>query len=146
MTQAPAISAVPIETSVAMETEHSAPAEEGEVPDGQAGEETIQSDSRTPPDTGAGSNTKECVWILGEERAQKPVLSSLNQFDLLVEESIRPHDPHIFFKCCEMLSYLVRSDLHVTATNFSSCVHCIRTFSEVSSCQLALEQEASAGR
>ena len=143
MTQAPAISAVPIETGVAIETENSGPAEEGEVPDGQTGEET---DSRTPPDIEADSNAKECVWISGEERAQKPVLSSLNQFDLLVEESIRPHDPHIFFKCCETLSYLVRSDLHVTAPNFSSCVHCIRTFSEVSSCQLALEQEASAGR
>ena len=77
MTQAPAISAVPIETGVAMETENNAPTEEGEVPDGQTGAET---DSRTPPVIEAGSNTKECVWISGEERAQKPVLSSLNQF------------------------------------------------------------------
>ena len=74
------------------------------------------------------------------------ILSTLNKFDLLVEESIQPHQPHVFFKCCETLSYLVRSDLHVTAINFSSCVHCIRTFSEVSSCGLALEHEANSGR
>ena len=73
-------------------------------------------------------------------------LSTLNKFDLLIEETIQPHEPDIFFKCCKTLSDLVRSDVHVTAANFSLCVHCIRTFSEVSSCALALEHEANMGR
>ena len=73
-------------------------------------------------------------------------LSALNKFDLLVEESIQPHEPDIFFKCCKTISDQVRSDVHVSAANFSMCVHCIRTFSEVSSCGLALEHEASMGR
>ena len=72
--------------------------------------------------------------------------STLNKFDLLIEETIQPHEPDIFFKCCKTLSDLVRSDVHVTAANFSLCVHCIRTFSEVSSCELALEHEANMGR
>ena len=40
----------------------------------------------------------------------------------------------------------MHSDVHVTPANFSACVHCIRTFSEVSSCGFALEHEASMGR
>ena len=73
-------------------------------------------------------------------------LESLSKFDVLVEESIEPHNPDIFFKCCKTLSDLVRGDVHVTAANFSVCVHCIRTFAEVSGCGLALEHEASMGR
>ena len=73
-------------------------------------------------------------------------LESLSKFDVLVEESIEPHNPDIFFKCCKTLSDLVRGDVHVTGANFSVCVHCIRTFSEVSGSSLALEHEASMGR
>lgn len=73
-------------------------------------------------------------------------LSILNTFDLLVEEMIQPHEPNIFFKCCKTLSDLVRSDVHVTVANFSLCVHCVRTYSEVSSCGLALEYESSLRR
>ena len=73
-------------------------------------------------------------------------LESLSKFDVLVEESIEPHNPDIFFKCCKTLSDLVRGDVHVTAANFSVCIHCIRTFAEVSGCGLALEHEASMGR
>ena len=73
-------------------------------------------------------------------------LEALDTFDLLVEESIEPHAPEIFFKCCKTLSDLVRSDVYVTSTNFSLCIHCIRTFSEVSSCRLALEHEANMGK
>lgn len=73
-------------------------------------------------------------------------IEALCKFDILVEECIKPHEPDIFFQCCKMMSDLVRSDVHVTAANFSTCVHCIRTFSEISSCKFALEHDASMGR
>lgn len=88
----------------------------------------------------------ESKSLTGEQAWSKPLLSSLCHFDLLVEESIQPHDPHIFFKCCETLSFLVRNDLHITTANFITCVHCIRTFSEISGCGLALEFEANSGQ
>ena len=134
-------------TGVTMETERNLDVEEGEVPDSTVDNESDQSNSRSHPSVALSDSTiKEYVWISGEERAQKPVISSLNQFDLLVEESIRPHTPRIFFKCCETLSYVVRSDLHVTASNFGCCVHCIRIFSETCSSHQALEQETSPRR
>ena len=132
--------------SVTMEMERNLDTEEGEVPDSTV-DDSNQSNSRSHQTVVPSDSTiKDYVWISGEERAQKPVLSSLNQFDLLVEESIRPHTPRIFFKCCETLSYVVRSDLHVTASNFGCCVHCIRVFSETCCSHQALEQETSPGR
>ena len=94
-----------------------------------------RADTSTLP---AASNSSNTVALFLEE--------NLCKFDVLVEEGIRPHNPDIFFQCCKTLSDLVRSDVHVTPANFSACVHCIRTFSEVSSCGFALEHEASMGR
>ena len=51
------------------------------------------------------------------------------------------HEPHAFFKSCETLAYLVRSDPYVTSANFSGCVHSIRTFSEISSSSYAIEYD-----
>jgi len=80
------------------------------------------------------------VWISEPEGVQRPSMS-LNQFDLLVEEAIPVHEPHAFFKSCETLAYLVRSDPYVTSANFSGCVHSIRTFSEISSSSYAIEYD-----
>ena len=100
--------------------------------------------------TSSGTHADSSILFSTLSRTQESInhhfLSTLNTFDLLVEETIQPHEPDIFFKCCKTLSDLVRSDVHVTAANFSLCVHCIRTFSEVSSCELAMEYEASMGR
>ena len=98
---------------------------------------SIESNSQSDEPTPLAATMKTSSALL---------LESLCKFDVLVEESINPHDPDIFFKCCKTLSDLVRSDVHVSAANFSVCVHCIRTFSEVSGCALAMEHEASAGR
>ena len=100
-----------------------------------ASESTETEPQSSKPDFSAATKTTNAAF-----------LESLSKFDVLVEESIEPHDPDIFFKCCKTLSDLVRSDILVTAANFSACVHCIRTFSEVSGCGLALEHEASMGR
>ena len=80
------------------------------------------------------------VWISEPEGAQRPSIS-LNQFDLLIEEAMPVHEPHAFFKSCETLAYLVRSDPYVTSANFSGCVHSIRTFSEISSSSYAIEYD-----
>ena len=80
------------------------------------------------------------VWISEAEGGQRPGMS-LNQFDLLVEEAIPAHEPHAFFKSCETLTYLVRSDPYVTSANFSGCVRCIRTFSEISATSTAMEYD-----
>ncbi len=81
------------------------------------------------------------VWVSGAERVQKPVMSSLSQFDVLVEEALPVHEPQAFYKMCESLSYLVRSDQYVNTANFGSCLRCIRVFSEVSASSTALEHD-----
>lgn len=110
---------------------------------------TALQSSSTNIDSGLSTETEplELSRLPGSQKAiNDTFLSILNTFDLLVEESIQPHEPNIFFKCCKTLSDLVRSDVHVTVANFSLCVHCVRTFSEVSSCGLALEYESSLRR
>ena len=109
---------------------------------------TTQTSSGTHTDSSISIETSPALFPAlsrTQESINHHFLSTLNMFDLLVEETIQPHEPDIFFKCCKTLSDLVRSDVHVTAANFSLCVHCIRTFSEVSSCELAMEYEASMG-
>lgn len=46
------------------------------------------------------------------------------------ENSIH-HDRRALIKCCEILSFLICDAAYVTADNFEYCVHCIRTFIEV---------------
>ena len=95
----------------------------------------------------APHSTEDTTALPGTQKSVEALfLEALNTFDLLVEEIIEPHAPEIFFKCCKTLSDLVRSDVYITAANFSVCIHCIRTFSEVSSCGFALEHDASIGR
>ena len=108
----------------------------------ETGEISIIGSEPNPQDTQTDSTPLPAVV----KTNNAAFLESVSKFDVLVEESIEPHDPDIFFKCCKTLSDLVRGDVHVTAANFSVCVHCIRTFSEVSGCGLALEHEASMGR
>ena len=81
------------------------------------------------------------VWVSDVERIQRPVMSSLNRFDLLVEETLPVHEPHAFFKSCEVLSYLVRNEPTMTSANFSSCLHCIRTFAEIAAGPWALDYD-----
>ena len=81
------------------------------------------------------------VWVSDVERVQRPVMSSLNRFDLLIEDTLPVHEPHSFFKSCEALAYLVRNEPSVTSANFSSCVHCIRTFTEIGAGPGALEHD-----
>ena len=81
------------------------------------------------------------VWVSDVERIQRPVMSSLNRFDLLVEETLPVHEPHAFFKSCEALASLVRNETTMTSANFSSCLHCIRTFVEIGASPWALEYD-----
>ena len=74
-------------------------------------------EAKIPTDTTALPGTQKSVEAL--------FLEALNTFDLLVEEIIKPHTPEIFFKCYKTLSDLVRSDVYITAANFSVCIHCV---------------------
>ena len=111
--------------------------EVGVATDGEAVEafEMDQSDSSVTP------AASDWVWISDVERVQTPVMSSLSQFDLLVEETLPVHEPQAFFKMCESLAYLVHSDHYVTSSNFSSCLRCIRTFAEISASSGGLEYD-----
>ena len=107
---------------------------DGELPANYETTDGEQTDSNT------NHLASDWVWISEAEGAQRPMMS-LNQFDLLVEEAIPAHEPHAFFKSCETLAYLVRSDPYVTSANFSGCVRCIRTFSEISATSTAMEYD-----
>ncbi|KAJ9591987.1 hypothetical protein L9F63_001499, partial [Diploptera punctata] len=56
----------------------------------------------------------------------------VNQFSIVHERELLPHDPFALVKCCESLAFLVRDVAHITPYNFENCVHCIRTFVEAS--------------
>ena len=112
----------------------------------ETGEITTAAASKSPETDPQDTPVERPPLPAAVKTSKAAFLESLSKFDVLVEESIEPHNPDIFFKCCKTLSDLVRGDVHVTAANFSVCVHCIRTFAEVSGCGLALEHEASMGR
>ena len=50
-----------------------------------------------------------------------------------------------FFKVCECLAYLVRSDTFITVDNFSMCVHGVRHFVEIASSRPSLDHDRSHG-
>lgn len=56
----------------------------------------------------------------------------VNQFSIVHEQDLLPHDPYGLVKCCESLAFLIRDVAHITPYNFENCVHCIRTFVEAS--------------
>lgn len=56
----------------------------------------------------------------------------VNQFSIVHERELLPHDPYGMVKCCESLAFLIRDVAHITPYNFENCVHCIRTFVEAS--------------
>lgn len=104
----------------------------------------IQSDS--PTSLPAGTEPVEPVSIEtgsvvtnGVTAQQVAILP--NRFSVLPEGELPPHNPEAFFKLCESLTYLVRSDHHVSASNFGSCVRCVRTFAEVSAHSRALQYD-----
>ncbi|GFG39058.1 hypothetical protein Cfor_02589 [Coptotermes formosanus] len=67
----------------------------------------------------------------------------VNQFSIVHERELLPHDPYGLVKCCESLAFLIRDVAHITPYNFENCVHCIRTFVEASlngsKCQILLD-------
>ena len=51
-----------------------------------------------------------------------------------------------FFKVCECLTYLVRSDTFITVDNFSMCVHSVRHFIEIASSRQSLDHDRRHGK
>ena len=60
-----------------------------------------------------------------------------NQFSIMLDEELFPHDAKALMKCAEVLAMLVRDAAHITPYNFDSCVHTIRVFVEASMHNLA---------
>ena len=56
----------------------------------------------------------------------------INQFSIVHDRELLPHDPFGLVKCCESLAFLIRDVAHITPYNFENCVRCIRTFVEAS--------------
>ena len=56
-----------------------------------------------------------------------------------------PFQQQAFFKGCECVAYLVRSDHFITVDNFSVCVHCVRHFVETASSKQALDHDRNHG-
>ncbi|XP_023706010.1 Golgi-specific brefeldin A-resistance guanine nucleotide exchange factor 1 isoform X5 [Cryptotermes secundus] len=75
-------------------------------------------------------------WILvGREGEIQPLAIRplpVNQFSIVHERELLPHDPYGLVKCCESLAFLIRDVAHITPYNFENCVQCIRTFVEAS--------------
>ena len=63
---------------------------------------------------------------------REPVKSQQNQFSIVLDEALYPHDAIALMKCAEVLALLVRDAAHVTPYNFDSCVHALRVFVEAS--------------
>ncbi|GIY37714.1 golgi-specific brefeldin A-resistance guanine nucleotide exchange factor 1 [Caerostris darwini] len=66
----------------------------------------------------------------GEIESIQPI--PVNQYNIVLNRELLPHDSIAFLKCCESLAFLVRDAAHITTENFECCVHCIRTFVEAS--------------
>ena len=68
-------------------------------------EEAVEAIEMDQSDSSVAPAASDWVWISGVEQVQTPLMSSLSQFDLLVEETLPVHDPQAFFKMCESLAY-----------------------------------------
>ncbi|XP_064404547.1 Golgi-specific brefeldin A-resistance guanine nucleotide exchange factor 1-like isoform X2 [Halichondria panicea] len=66
---------------------------------------------------------------------------TINSFDLFTEPVLPVHEPQAFFKCCELLSSLVRSDSHITPSNFPITLATIRRFTEIAASQGSLQYD-----
>jgi hypothetical protein len=67
--------------------------------------------------------------------------SILNQYKIDLNEKLSQHDRRALIKSCETLSFLVRYAVYVTQENFGYCIHCIRTFIEVTVSQQPYPQK-----
>lgn len=75
------------------------------------------------------------IFQVGREGEIQPLTIRplpVNQFSIVHERELLPHDPYGLVKCCESLAFLIRDVAHITPYNFENCVHCIRTFVEAS--------------
>ena len=67
-------------------------------------------------------------WLLiGKDGAE---VSSKNQYNLTINETLGKHDSRSFVKSCQSLSFILRDAKHVSAENFLRCVHAVRVFGE----------------
>ena len=51
------------------------------------------------------------------------------------KETSARHDRRALVKCCEILAFLIVDAAYVTPENFEYCIHCLRTFIEVTVAQ-----------
>ncbi|XP_067141452.1 Golgi-specific brefeldin A-resistance guanine nucleotide exchange factor 1 [Centruroides vittatus] len=75
-------------------------------------------------------------WILvnkeGEVESVPIRPLPVNQYNIVLEQELLPHDPFAFTKACECIAFLIRDAAHITMENFESCVHCLRVYIEAS--------------
>ena len=62
------------------------------------------------------------------------------------QETFSQHDRRALNKSCEILSFLIQDVAYVTQENLEYCIHCIRTFIEVTLIQQIDEQKSKATR
>eukprot|EP00731_Ephydatia_muelleri_P005725 Em0002g1901a len=95
----------------------------------------VQSDLLSPVTVETNTDKIESISIeTGNVVANGGVAQHLailpNRFSVLPEGDLPPHDPEAFFKQCEVLAHLVRSDHHISPNNFDTCLRCVCTFAE----------------
>ena len=67
-------------------------------------------------------------WLLiGNDGVE---VSSKNQYNLTINETLGKHDSRSFVKSCQSLAFILRDAKHVSAENFLLCVHAVRVFGE----------------
>ena len=106
----------------------------------------VQSDPLSPVTVETNTDKMESISIeTGNMVANGGVTQHVailpNRFSVLPEGDLPPHDPEAFFKQCESLALLVRSDHHISSNNFDACLRCVRTFAEVSTLPRALQYD-----
>lgn len=75
-------------------------------------------------------------WILVSKEGEVETVPirplPVNQFNIVLEQELLPHDPFAFTKAYECLTLLIRDPSRITMENFESCVHCLRVYIEAS--------------
>ena len=67
-------------------------------------------------------------WLLiGKDGIE---VSSKNQYNLTINETLGKHDSRSFVKSCQSLAFILRDAKHVSEENFLRCVHAVRVFGE----------------
>lgn len=81
----------------------------------------------TSSDSVANINNGDSWLLIGKDGTE---VSSKNQYNLTMNETLGKHDSRSFVKSCQSLAFILREGKHVSNENFIRCVRAVRVFGE----------------